>query len=85
MGKARDVFGHGKGAETLEVKGVSDDDIAHLGRSFFVAVTKLSENAEDILPQEDSEEIRMSVFTAFAELFPESVGHDGSSGRNIFR
>ena len=41
-------------------------------KTFFQAVTKSSNNVDDILPQEDGE-TRLSVYTLFSELFPEFV------------
>mmetsp|Transcript_47066 Transcript_47066/g.114676 ORF Transcript_47066/g.114676 Transcript_47066/m.114676 type:complete len:491 (+) Transcript_47066:255-1727(+) len=41
-----------------------------VARAFFQACTKLSDDNEDILPQEDGAE-RLSVFCLFSELFPE--------------
>mmetsp|Transcript_61285 Transcript_61285/g.150808 ORF Transcript_61285/g.150808 Transcript_61285/m.150808 type:complete len:351 (+) Transcript_61285:157-1209(+) len=64
--------------EPTEGKGPQEDDISALARMFFNAATKLSENSEDILPQEDSESMRYSVFSCFAELFPEAVGLEGT-------
>ncbi len=58
----------------------ADENIGRLAMSFFQACTKVSDSDEDILPQEDSEDMRMSVFAAFAELFPESIGDDGHAG-----
>jgi hypothetical protein len=56
--------------------------LARLARSFFVATTKVSTDNEDILPQEDSDEIRLSVFTIFSGLFPETVGEHGAGAKN---
>ena len=44
-----------------------------VARAFFHAATKLSEDDEDILPQEDSSDVKLSVYGLFAELFPEHV------------
>ena len=44
-----------------------------VARAFFHAATKLSDDDEDILPQEDSTDVKLSVFGLFAELFPEHV------------
>lgn len=42
-----------------------------VARAFFEAATKLSEDNEDILPQEDAPDLKLSVFFLFSELFPE--------------
>eukprot|EP00802_Teleaulax_amphioxeia_P013917 Tamp_13972.p2 GENE.Tamp_13972~~Tamp_13972.p2 ORF type:complete len:227 (-),score=45.61 Tamp_13972:515-1195(-) len=42
-----------------------------VARTFFKACTKLSDDDEDILPQEDAVDYKLSVFRLFAELFPE--------------
>jgi len=44
-----------------------------VARAFFEAATKLSEDNEDILPQEDAPDLKLSVFYLFSELFPEFV------------
>jgi len=44
-----------------------------VARAFFHAATKLSDDDEDILPQEDGDEQKLSVYCLFAELFPEHV------------
>ncbi len=59
----------------------ADENIGRLAMAFFQACTRTSESDEDILPQEDAEDLRMSVFAAFAELFPESIGDDGHTGK----
>ncbi len=61
----------------------ADENIGRLAMSFFQACTRVSDSDEDILPQEDSEDMRMSVFAAFAELFPESIGDDGHAGERM--
>lgn len=50
-----------------------------VARAFFHACTKLSDDTEDILPQEDSVDNKLSVFHLFAELFPEfaNAGKNG--------
>jgi len=49
-----------------------------VARAFFKACTKLSDDSEDILPQEDAVDNKLSVFHLFAELFPEFA----NSGKN---
>lgn len=44
-----------------------------VARAFFHAATKLSDEDEDILPQEDGDENKLSVYYLFSELFPEHV------------
>ena len=44
-----------------------------VARAFFHAATKLSDDDEDILPQEDSLDVKLSVYGLFSELFPEHV------------
>lgn len=44
-----------------------------VARAFFHATTKLSDDDEDILPQEDSLDVKLSVYGLFSELFPEHV------------
>jgi len=45
-----------------------------VARAFFHAATKLSDDDEDILPQEDSADgAKLSVYGLFSELFPEHV------------
>eukprot|EP00286_Rhodomonas_abbreviata_P002481 CAMPEP_0181345692 /NCGR_PEP_ID=MMETSP1101-20121128/32897_1 /TAXON_ID=46948 /ORGANISM="Rhodomonas abbreviata, Strain Caron Lab Isolate" /LENGTH=90 /DNA_ID=CAMNT_0023457689 /DNA_START=461 /DNA_END=729 /DNA_ORIENTATION=+ len=56
-----------------------------VARAFFQAATKLSEDNEDILPQEDGADQKLSVFHLFSELFPEYANdkdRDGTSGKN---
>eukprot|EP00285_Hemiselmis_virescens_P000003 CAMPEP_0173378558 /NCGR_PEP_ID=MMETSP1356-20130122/1697_1 /TAXON_ID=77927 ORGANISM="Hemiselmis virescens, Strain PCC157" /NCGR_SAMPLE_ID=MMETSP1356 /ASSEMBLY_ACC=CAM_ASM_000847 /LENGTH=550 /DNA_ID=CAMNT_0014331659 /DNA_START=242 /DNA_END=1894 /DNA_ORIENTATION=- len=56
-----------------------------VARAFFSATTKLSENIEDILPQEDGADRRLSVFCLFSELFPEFANDKDrpeSAGKN---
>jgi hypothetical protein len=48
----------------------SDKTLEHMARLFFRATTKLSSDQEDILPQEDSETLKLSVFHVFTSLFP---------------
>lgn len=60
-----------------------DEDGVHaLARAFFQAATKASGDSEDILPQEDGEESKLSVFYVFAELFPDAVGENGAGAGN---
>ncbi len=60
---------------TAKRKGVSAEEtmLDQMAWFFFNAATKLSDSREDILPQEDSDEQRMSVFAAFTDLFPDTV------------
>ena len=44
-----------------------------VARAFFHATTKHSDDDEDILPQEDSLDVKLSVYGLFSELFPEHV------------
>ncbi|EKX33537.1 hypothetical protein GUITHDRAFT_156009 [Guillardia theta CCMP2712] len=57
-----------------------------VARAFFQAATKLSDDNEDILPQEDGVDQKLSVFHLFSELFPEYANdkdRDGNSaGKN---
>ena len=46
---------------------------AKLALAFLKATTKQSDSIEDILPQEDWEDEKLSVFSVFASLFPEAV------------
>jgi len=55
----------------------AEDELARLAWAFFTATTKSSTDNEDILPQEDSEDMQLSVFSIFAGLFPEAVGEQG--------
>lgn len=59
-----------------------EDGVYGLARVFFEAATKASPDSEDILPQEDGEDTRLSVFYIFAELFPEAVGEHGAGAKN---
>ena len=58
----------------------AEEEVARLAWYFFKATTRLSSDNEDILPQEDSEDIKLSVFTTFSDLFPEVVGDNGAGG-----
>mmetsp|Transcript_52722 Transcript_52722/g.163602 ORF Transcript_52722/g.163602 Transcript_52722/m.163602 type:complete len:364 (-) Transcript_52722:224-1315(-) len=60
----------------------AEEEVARLAWYFFKATTRLSSDNEDILPQEDSEDIKLSVFTTFADLFPEVVGDNGAGAKN---
>eukprot|EP00960_Hanusia_phi_P074060 768143-Hanusia_phi.AAC.3 len=51
--------------------GKSEGRAVQVARAFFQACTKLSDDNEDILPQEDAVDYKLSVFHLFAELFPE--------------
>jgi hypothetical protein len=53
-----------------------------VAKAFFQAVTKPSDNVDDILPQEDGES-RLSVYSLFSELFPEYVKDRISSLSNV--
>ena len=53
-----------------------------VAKAFFQAVTKPSDNVDDILPQEDGES-RLSVYSLFSELFPEFVKDRSSPATNI--
>jgi hypothetical protein len=57
----------GSSGSSLEAKSVL------IARAFFHAATKLSDEDEDILPQEDGDENKLSVYYLFSELFPEHV------------
>ena len=57
-----------------------EDEMARLAQAFFEATTKESIDNEDILPQEDSDEVQLSVFNIFSTLFPEAVGGEGVGG-----
>jgi hypothetical protein len=48
----------------------ADRNLEFMARLFFRATTKLSDDQEDILPQEDSESLKLSVYFVFSELFP---------------
>jgi len=77
-----DEDGEPKGADTGVGKNSAEDELARLAQVFFDAATKPSTDNEDILPQEDSEEMQLSVFNIFAGLFPETVGEHGASVKN---
>eukprot|EP00287_Rhodomonas_sp_CCMP768_P007697 CAMPEP_0196725422 /NCGR_PEP_ID=MMETSP1091-20130531/7004_1 /TAXON_ID=302021 /ORGANISM="Rhodomonas sp., Strain CCMP768" /LENGTH=367 /DNA_ID=CAMNT_0042067713 /DNA_START=173 /DNA_END=1276 /DNA_ORIENTATION=- len=62
--------------------GLEVDDAFRMAKVFFHAATKLSENNEDILPQEDGEDMKLSVFSVFASLFPDTVGSSGGGVKN---
>jgi hypothetical protein len=51
-------------------------------RAFFQAATKLSDDSEDILPQEDGMDQKLSVFHLFSELFPEYANDKDRDGGN---
>jgi len=72
-GRAEGVEGVGSSAE---------DELARLAMAFFTATTKASTDNEDILPQEDSDVMKLSVFNVFAGLFPEAVGENGAGIKN---
>lgn len=60
--------------------GFEDRHNARIARIFFEAVTKASEDSEDILPQEGGAGQDLSVFHVFSVLFPEMVGAAGAGG-----
>eukprot|EP00277_Geminigera_cryophila_P031670 CAMPEP_0173060614 /NCGR_PEP_ID=MMETSP1102-20130122/2709_1 /TAXON_ID=49646 /ORGANISM="Geminigera sp., Strain Caron Lab Isolate" /LENGTH=282 /DNA_ID=CAMNT_0013926891 /DNA_START=101 /DNA_END=947 /DNA_ORIENTATION=- len=53
-----------------------------VARAFFQASTKLSDDNEDILPQEDGVDQKLSVFHLFSELFPEYANDKDRDGGN---
>ena len=55
----------------------ADRNLEFMARLFFRAATKLSEDQEDILPQEDSENLKLSVFYVFSGLFPTDDSTEG--------
>jgi hypothetical protein len=69
-------------AKATGAKTCAEDELARLALAFFNATTKSSPDNEDILPQEDSDEMKLSVFNIFAGLFPEAVGEHGASVKN---
>ncbi len=71
----RRVTGADDSGSTARRRGTCPEDaqIEMMAWNFFNAVTKFSDSREDILPQEDSDEQRMSVFAAFTDLVPETV------------
>ena len=71
----------GKG-EGGEGESRAEDELARLALAFFTATTKSSTDNEDILPQEDSDMMKLSVFNIFASLFPEAVGEHGAGVKN---
>jgi hypothetical protein len=50
-----------------------------IARAFFYAATKRRENEEDILPQEDGQTEKLSVYCLFSELFPECACNTDSA------
>jgi hypothetical protein len=54
--------------------GKSHNPAVKVARAFFHACTKHSEDREDILPQEDAPECQLSVYSVFADLFPQYAG-----------
>jgi len=61
---------------------VTDEEhYAQLARAFFSAATKESTDDEDILPQEDGDDAKLSVFHLFCELFPEVAALNGKNKR----
>lgn len=57
----------------------ADRNLEFMARLFFRATTKLSDDQEDILPQEDSENLKLSVYYVFSGLFPTDDSTEGSS------
>ena len=64
----------------MGVTGFEDRHNARVARVFFEAVTKTSNDSEDILPQEGGRNADLSVFHVFSLLFPEVVGAGGAGG-----
>ena len=60
----------------------AEDELTRWSRVFWRATTKSSDDRNDLLPQEDSEAVQMSVFNIFSHLFPEVVSSRGSGLRN---
>eukprot|EP00283_Hemiselmis_rufescens_P003201 CAMPEP_0173430366 /NCGR_PEP_ID=MMETSP1357-20121228/8814_1 /TAXON_ID=77926 /ORGANISM="Hemiselmis rufescens, Strain PCC563" /LENGTH=142 /DNA_ID=CAMNT_0014394687 /DNA_START=349 /DNA_END=773 /DNA_ORIENTATION=+ len=57
----------------MALSGDTECRAGQVARAFFEAATKLSDDNEDILPQEDAPDLKLSVFFLFSELFPEFV------------
>jgi len=75
----------GSGIKELQVISAcsnAEEEVARLAWYFFKATTRLSSDNEDILPQEDSEDMKLSVFTTFADLFSDVVGENGAGAKN---
>jgi hypothetical protein len=61
---------------TWEKINVLDRDTStRIARSFFYAATTLIPNDDNILPQEDGQTEKLSVYCLFSELFPECVSN----------
>ena len=81
LDRAEELLGGGvEGRELLKMRGRGGSSGSSLeaksvliARAFFHAATKLSDEDEDILPQEDGDENKLSVYYLFSELFPEHV------------
>lgn len=64
----------------MVVIGFEDRQNARIARVFFEAVTKHSDDSEDILPQEGGCNADLSVFHVFSILFPELVDAGKAEG-----
>lgn len=64
------------------VTGLQDRRNLLTARVFFDATTRPSTNSEDILPQEGGHDADHSVFSVFAQLFPEIVGASSAGAHN---
>jgi len=67
----------------------SENTAVKIARAFFMAATVKSGDDEDILPQEDGPDEKLSVYYLFSELFPDQVtnkeGSDGGSKNGLTR
>eukprot|EP00961_Rhodomonas_salina_P120067 1615784-Rhodomonas_salina.2 len=54
--------------------GKAHNPAVKVARAFFHACTKHSDDREDILPQEDGPDCQLSVYSIFADLFPQYAG-----------
>ena len=70
--------GRGRGAE----RRIGNESLSvKIARAFFSAATVKSGDDEDILPQEDGPDEKLSVYYLFSELFPDHVNNkEGSEG-----
>jgi len=64
--------GRGRGAER---RSGNESPSVKIARAFFAAATVKSGDDEDILPQEDGADEKLSVYYLFSELFPENVNN----------
>jgi len=64
------------------VQGLQDSHNLRIARVFFDATTRLSTDREDILPQEGGHDADHSVFSVFAQLFPEIAGASSAGMHN---